>query len=88
MQPTVTPISESPAGRFAWPPRARKVVAHLWHAGGTLLALLSARACRRDGQTMAEYGILIGVIALVVIIAAVLLGSSISALFSGTSGKV
>jgi Flp pilus assembly pilin Flp len=37
---------------------------------------------------MAEYGILIGVIALVVIIAAVLLGSSISTLFNGTSKHI
>jgi Flp pilus assembly pilin Flp len=37
---------------------------------------------------MAEYGILIGVIALVVIIAAVLLGSSISSLFNGTSKHI
>jgi Flp pilus assembly pilin Flp len=50
--------------------------------------MLTYRMRREEGQTMAEYGILIGVIALVVIVAAVLLGSSISALFSGTSGKV
>jgi len=37
---------------------------------------------------MAEYGILIGVIALVVIVAAVLLGSSISALFNSTSKHI
>ena len=50
--------------------------------------MLTYRMRREEGQTMAEYGILIGVIALVVILAAVFLGSSISALFSGTSGKV
>jgi Flp pilus assembly pilin Flp len=37
------------------------------------------------GQTMAEYGILIGVIALVVVVIAATLGSSISALFSKAS---
>jgi Flp pilus assembly pilin Flp len=44
---------------------------------------------RHDGgQTMAEYGILIAVIALVVIAAAVLLGGSISAILHNTAGKV
>jgi Flp pilus assembly pilin Flp len=41
-----------------------------------------------DGQTMAEYGILIAVIALIVVVAAVVLGSSISGLFKDTAGKV
>ena len=43
---------------------------------------------REEGQTMAEYGILIGVIALVVVAAAVFLGSSISALFNSTSSHL
>ena len=43
---------------------------------------------RQEGQTMAEYGILIAVIAIVVIVAAALLGSSISALFNSTAGQV
>jgi pilus assembly protein Flp/PilA len=41
-----------------------------------------------EGQTMAEYGILIGVIALVVIGAAVILGSSITGLFNSAASKV
>jgi Flp pilus assembly pilin Flp len=44
-------------------------------------------ACRR-GQTMAEYAILLGVIALVVILAAVFLGTSLSTIFSTTGTKV
>jgi Flp pilus assembly pilin Flp len=40
------------------------------------------------GQTMAEYAILIAVIALVVVVVAITLGSSISALFSSTARKV
>jgi pilus assembly protein Flp/PilA len=40
------------------------------------------------GQTMAEYGLLIAVIAIVVVIAAVALGGSISSLFGSTSGKL
>ena len=46
------------------------------------------RLQREEGQTMAEYGILIGVIAVVVVVAAVVLGSSISSLFNSTSGKL
>jgi pilus assembly protein Flp/PilA len=40
------------------------------------------------GQTMAEYGILIAVIALIVVVAAVVLGSSITGLFNSTATKV
>jgi Flp pilus assembly pilin Flp len=43
---------------------------------------------REEGQTMAEYAILIAVIAIVVVIAATTLGSSISGLFGATSHKV
>jgi Flp pilus assembly pilin Flp len=42
----------------------------------------------QDGQTMAEYGILIAVIAIVVVVAAVLLGSSITSLFKDTSSHL
>lgn len=50
--------------------------------------MLMMRMRNDEGQTMAEYGILIAVIAIVVVLAAVLLGGSISALFSSTAGKV
>ena len=46
------------------------------------------RIRREEGQTMAEYGILIGVIAIIVVAAAVLLGGSISSLFSHTSSNL
>jgi pilus assembly protein Flp/PilA len=46
------------------------------------------RLASERGQTMAEYGILIAVIALIVVVAAVVLGSSISHLFSSTAGRV
>lgn len=52
-----------------------------------LLTLL--KSLRDDrGQTMAEYGILIAVIARVVVVAAVTLGSSLSHLFSSAATKV
>jgi pilus assembly protein Flp/PilA len=53
-----------------------------------LVTIFTARFRREDGQTMAEYGILIAVIAVIVVLAATLLGSSISSLFNSTSGKL
>jgi pilus assembly protein Flp/PilA len=49
---------------------------------------LPARLRREDGQSLAEYGIVISVIAVIVIAAAVLLGSSISTLFSSSAPRV
>jgi pilus assembly protein Flp/PilA len=40
------------------------------------------------GQTMAEYGILIAVIAIVVVVAAALLGTNLTSLFNSTATKV
>ena len=54
----------------------------------SFIVMLQVRLHREEGQTMAEYGILLGVIALVVVGVAVILGSSISALFNSVSGKV
>jgi len=53
-----------------------------------LASMLQVRMRNEEGQTMAEYGILIAVIALVVIAAAVLLGGSISSLFGSAASKV
>ena len=52
------------------------------------VSLLLAHVRREDGQTMAEYGILIAVIALVVVVAAITLGGSISGLFSSAASNV
>jgi Flp pilus assembly pilin Flp len=52
------------------------------------ITMVAVRMRREEGQTMAEYGILLGVIALVVVVVAVTLGSSISALFSSTATKL
>jgi Flp pilus assembly pilin Flp len=49
---------------------------------------LPARLRREDGQSLAEYGIVISVIAVIVIAAAVLLCSSISTLFSSSAPRV
>jgi pilus assembly protein Flp/PilA len=53
-----------------------------------LLGSLIARARSDRGQTMAEYGILIAVIAIVVVVVAVTLGGAISSLFGTTAGSV
>ena len=46
---------------------------------------LIARLRDEEGQTMAEYGLLLAVIAIVVVAAAIILGSSISGLFAKTA---
>ena len=43
---------------------------------------------RQDGQTMAEYGIILFVIALVAIVGATVLGADISALFSDVASRI
>jgi Flp pilus assembly pilin Flp len=53
-----------------------------------IISMMLTRLRREDGQTMAEYGILIAVIALIVVVAAIVLGSSISSLFSSTAKQV
>jgi Flp pilus assembly pilin Flp len=54
----------------------------------TAISSLLTRMRREDGQTMAEYGILIGVIAIVVVAAAVFLGGSITSLFNTTGSHL
>jgi Flp pilus assembly pilin Flp len=51
-----------------------------------VLSTLSGLASER-GQTMAEYGILIAVIAIIVVVAAVVLGTNLSGLFHSTATK-
>ncbi|MBV9472266.1 MAG: hypothetical protein JO206_04800 [Solirubrobacterales bacterium] len=57
----------------------------LWAA---LCTTLAASIRRSAGQTMPEYALLLGVIALVVLAVGVLLGSSISAIFGATASHV
>ena len=52
------------------------------------ITMVAVRLRREEGQTMAEDGILLGVIALVVVVVAITLGSSISSLFSSTATKL
>jgi pilus assembly protein Flp/PilA len=49
---------------------------------------LIARMRREEGQTMAEYGLLLAVIAVVVVAAALVLGKSISSLFLGVASSL
>lgn len=57
---------------------------------GMLEVLLrsAARLRSEDGQTMAEYGMLLVVIAMIVIAAALLLGQSISSFFLGVTSSL
>jgi pilus assembly protein Flp/PilA len=59
----------------------------LYKLSATIGALVT-RMRSETGQTMAEYGILIAVIAVIVIVAANLLGTSLSHLFGNTASKV
>jgi pilus assembly protein Flp/PilA len=52
------------------------------------VSYLKLRLGRDEGQTMAEYGILIAVIAIIVVVAAALLGTNLSSLFGSTATKV
>jgi Flp pilus assembly pilin Flp len=54
----------------------------------SVLSSVLMRLRREEGQTMAEYGILIGVIAIVVVAAAVFLGGSITSLFNSTGSHL
>jgi Flp pilus assembly pilin Flp len=54
----------------------------------TIYGQLIARLQAERGQTMAEYDILISVIAVVVVAVALTLGSSITALFSSASHHI
>ncbi len=51
-----------------------------------IVGMLVTRLRNQEGQTMAEYGILIAVIAVIVVAAAVILGGKISGIFS-TAGN-
>jgi pilus assembly protein Flp/PilA len=53
-----------------------------------LVTIFTARFRREEGQTMAEYGILIAVIALIVVLAATMLGGQISSLFNSTGSHL
>jgi Flp pilus assembly pilin Flp len=54
----------------------------------TFVRMMAIRMRHEEGQTMAEYGILIAVIALVVVLVAITLGSSISSLFGSTASHL
>jgi pilus assembly protein Flp/PilA len=54
----------------------------------TTLLLAFSRLSDQRGQTMAEYGILIAVIAVVVVVAAATLGGSITGIFHSAASRV
>jgi pilus assembly protein Flp/PilA len=54
----------------------------------TFISLLIRLLSAERGQTMAEYGILIAVIAVIVVVAATTLGTNITNIFHNASSKV
>jgi pilus assembly protein Flp/PilA len=54
----------------------------------TIAGPLQASVRAQGGQTLVEYGILIAVVAVIVVVAALTLGGSISALFSNSAHHV
>jgi pilus assembly protein Flp/PilA len=60
----------------------------MWTSLYQFVSALIARAQREEGQTMAEYAILVTVIAIVVLAAAILLGNSISSIFSSLAKNI
>jgi Flp pilus assembly pilin Flp len=66
----------------------KQLLFHIAFKLHSLAGALTTRVYREEGQTLAEYGMLIAVIAIVVVAVAVVLGSSISALFRSAASKV
>jgi Flp pilus assembly pilin Flp len=60
----------------------------MWNSLYQLAGALVARVQREEGQSMAEYAILISVIAVVVLTAAALLGTSISSVFNSLATHI
>jgi pilus assembly protein Flp/PilA len=52
------------------------------------LTLIQTLLKREEGQTMAEYGILVAVIALIAIVGATFFGNSLSTFFNGLSNSL
>jgi pilus assembly protein Flp/PilA len=63
-------------------------VKHLFTGLYSAFSSMLTRLRSEDGQTMAEYGILIGVIAVVVVVAAILLGTNITSIFNSASSHL
>jgi pilus assembly protein Flp/PilA len=53
-----------------------------------LFSYLTAWLNREDGQGMAEYGLILALVAIVVIVALTLLGTTISSVFADVAGSM
>ncbi|MDI7247885.1 MAG: Flp family type IVb pilin [Bacillota bacterium] len=53
-----------------------------------MMALLKRLFYEEDGQSMVEYGLILALVAVVVIIALTTLGGKLKDLFTGTSDKI
>ena len=54
----------------------------------TLQALLSDLRTREDGATAVEYGLMVSLIAIVIIVAVALVGTNLSSVFNTVQGAV
>jgi pilus assembly protein Flp/PilA len=52
------------------------------------LVALTGKLQREEGQALAEYALLVGLIAVVVVVAVTLLGTDISSIFNSVAGKI
>jgi pilus assembly protein Flp/PilA len=52
------------------------------------LIAATAKLQREEGQALAEYALLVGLIAVVVVVAVTLLGTDISSIFNSVAGKI
>jgi pilus assembly protein Flp/PilA len=60
----------------------------MWEILNKFASTLVARMHREEGQTLVEYAFLVAFIALVVLVAVKLLGTSISTLFTNIAGDL
>jgi pilus assembly protein Flp/PilA len=60
----------------------------MWNSLYQFVGAFISRLQREEGQTMAEYALLVVVIAIVVLVAATTLGTSISSVFNSLAGKI
>jgi pilus assembly protein Flp/PilA len=58
------------------------------YSAGDAVELVRLQLRREDGQTMTEYGVLLALIAVVVIVALLVLGPKIAAVFTNVAGNL
>ena len=62
--------------------------ARVGYTPGDAVELIRLQLRREDGQTMTEYGVLLALIAVIVIVALLVLGPKIAAVFTNVAGNL